>query len=184
MKPLPVLRLSAALCAILVSLLSILDSNAFPLGRTTFKDAAPFAGTSGVHSLTAINMDSLLTVAAWADTDATVPANLYQWWWIFGVNSGTGNGALIDGQESMTLQFDKSVGCSHIAFLYTGNQASPSTPAPITISGFTSDPAAYATVYNSPHISNLNYSNGKLSFDYLYDAGSDYGQLLFANPAA
>src|SRR5437773_10568361 len=120
MKPLHFPRLNAALGAVLLSLLSIFDSGAFPIGRTTFKDAAPFAGTNGVHSLTAINMDSLLTVAAWADTDATVPANLYQWWWIFGVDSGTGNGALIDGTESITLQFDKSVGAAMIAFLYTG----------------------------------------------------------------
>src|SRR6266576_3277144 len=77
---------------IFLLLLIVQSSYAFPIGRTTFKDAAPFAGTNGVHSLTAINMDSLLTVAAWADTDATVPANLYQWWWIFGVDSGPGNG--------------------------------------------------------------------------------------------
>src|SRR5438093_13002289 len=108
MKSLPVSRLSAALGAVLLSLLSILDSNAFPIGRTTFKDAAPFAGTNGVHSLTAVNMDSLLTVAAWADTNATVPANLYPWWWIFGVDSGAGDGALIDGTESMALEIEQT----------------------------------------------------------------------------
>src|SRR6266850_6076719 len=175
-------RLPLMFGAAFVSILFTLHSWAFPISEVTFKDDAPFANSSNTNSLT--SSDGFVTVAGWSDVGATVSANLYQWWWIFGVNSGTGNGALIDGQESMTLQFDKSVGCSHIAFLYTGNQASPSTPAPITISGFTSDPAAYATVYNSPHISNLSYSNGKLSFDYLYDAGSDYGQLLFANPAA
>jgi len=159
-----------------------LQSWAFPVSEVTFKDDAPFTGSSNTNTLT--SSDGLITVAGWSDIDATVPANLYQWWWIFGVNSGAGNGALLDGQESMTLQFDKSVGCSHIAFLYTGSQANPNTPAPITISGFLSDPGAYATVYNSPHITNLSYANGTLSFGYLYDAGNDYGQLLFANPAA
>src|SRR5437016_2022704 len=85
MKPFAFSRLSVALAAVFLSLLALLDSNAFPIGRTTFKDAAPFAGTNGVHSLTAVNMDSLLTVAAWADANATIATNLYQWWWIFGV---------------------------------------------------------------------------------------------------
>lgn len=167
---------------IFLLLLIVQSSWAFPIGGVTFKDNAPFQTYDGTSPL--VSSDGLLTVAGWADTNATVSANLYQWWWIFGVKSGNGNDALLDGQESMTLQFDKSVGCSHIAFLYTGNQASPTTPAPITISGFLSDPGAYATVYNSPHISNLSYANGTLSFDYLYDAGNDYGQLLFANAAA
>ncbi len=165
--------------AALMTLLFTAQSWAFPVSEVTFRDDAPFMGSSSTNSLT--SNDGLITVAGWSNIDATVSANLYQWWWIFGVNSGTGNGALIDGQESMTLQIDKSVGCSHIAFLYTGD---PSGPEPISISGFLSDPAAYATVYNSPHISNLSYANGTLSFNYSYDAGGDYGQLLFANPAA
>jgi len=172
-------RLALMFGAAFVTILFTLQSWAFPISEVTFKDDAPFANSSNTNSLT--SSDGLVTIAGWSDVGATVSANLYQWWWIFGVNSGTGNGALIDGQESMTLQFDKSVGCSHIAFLYTGDQ---SGPEPVSISGFLGDPGAYATVYNSPHISNLSYANGTLSFNYSYDAGSDYGQLLFANPAA
>ena len=185
MKSLPVSRLSAALGAVLLSLLSILDSNAFPMGRTTFKDAAPFAGTSGVHSLTAVNMDSLLTVAAWADVDATVPANLYQWWWIFGVDSGAGNGALIDGTESMTLEFDKSVGAAMIAFLYTGGTGGATNNlARISISGFGSDPVAVGVPYYGVLVKNVSYASGTVSFDYLNDNASDYGQVMFSNPWA
>ncbi len=175
-------RLTLTVGAAVLTLLLAVQTQAFPIGSVTFKDNAPFAGSTTNVSLT--SNDGLLTVAGWADLNATVATNLYQWWWIFGVNSGVGNGALLDGQESMTLQFDRSVGCSHICFFYTGNQASPTTPAPIAISGFLSDPGAYATTYLSPLISNLNYSSGTLTFDYLYDSGNDYGQLLFANPAA
>src|SRR5882724_6942644 len=178
-------RLSVALGAGFLSMLSILNSNAFPIGRTTFKDAAPFAGTNGVHSLTAVNMDSLLTVAAWADTDATVPANLYQWWWIFGVDSGTGNGALIDGTESMTLEFDKSVGAAMIAFLYTGGTGGATNNlARLSISGFASDPGAVGVPFYGVLIKNVSYENGTVSFDYLNDNSSDYGQVMFSNPPA
>jgi len=155
---------------------------AFPIGSVTFKDNAPFQGASGVHTLT--SSDGLLTVAAWADLNASVATNLYQWWWLLGVDSGTGNGALIDGQESMTLQFDRGVGASHIFFLYTGGTGGTSNLARITISGFISDPGAFAITANTPRIFNLNFSGGALTFDYLYDSGSDYGQLLLANPAA
>src|SRR5882724_12950957 len=178
-------RLSVALGAGFLSMLSILNSNAFPIGRTTFKDAAPFAGTNGVHSLTAVNMDSLLTVAAWADTDATVPANLYQWWWIFGVDSGAGNGALIDGTESMTLEFDKSVGAAMITFLYTGGTGgATNNSARISISGFANDPVAVGVPASGVLIKNVSYANGTVSFDYLNDNASDYGQVMFANAAA
>ena len=185
MKTLPSPRFSVALAAAFLSLLSILDSNAFPIGRTTFKDAAPFAGTNNVHSLTAVNMDSLMTVAAWADTSATIPANLYQWWWIFGVDSGTGNLALIDGTESMTLQFDKSVGAAMIAFLYTGGTGGATNNlARISISGFASDPGAVGVPYYGVLVKNVSYANGTVSFDYLNDNASDYGQVMFSNPAA
>src|SRR5438552_6671567 len=183
MKLFPVPRLSAAaLGTVLLVLFSILHSNAFPVGRTTFKDAAPFAGASGVHSLTALNMDSLLTVAAWADTDATIPANLYQWWWIFGVDSGTGNGALIDGTESMTLEFDKTVGVAMIAFLYTGGTGGATNNlARISVSGFASDPGAVGVPYYGLLVKNVSYANGTVSFDYLNDNAGDYGQVMFSN---
>jgi hypothetical protein len=158
---------------------------AFPIGRTTFRDNAPFAASTGVHSLTSENMDNLLTVAAWADTDATVPANLYQWWWIFGVDSGTGNGALLDGNESMTLQFDKSVGAAMIVFLYTGGSGGvTNNAARISISGFASDPGAVGVPYYNVLVKNVTYANGTVSFDYLNDNTTDYGQIMFANPPA
>ena len=142
-------------------------------------------GASGVHSLTASGVQNLVTVAAWADQAATVPANLYQWWWLLGVDSGTGNGALIDGSESMTVQFDKSVGAAWISFLYTGGTGgSTNNLARLSISGFTADPQATAVVHNSPRISNLSYAAGTLSFDYLNDSGGDFGQLMFANARA
>src|SRR5579883_2813278 len=155
---------------------------AFPLSGVTFKDNAPFQAASGVHSLT--SSDGSVTVAAWADANASVTANLYQWWWLLGVDSGTGNGALIDGQESMTQQFDKGVGASEIVFLYTGGSGGTSNLARIAVAGFLSDPQGYAITAGAPRISNLSYSTGVLSFDYLWDGGGDYGQLLLANPAA
>jgi hypothetical protein len=167
----------------LLTSLSNTDSNAFPIGKATFKDDAPFAGSWVSSPLT--SSDGLLTVAAWADSNATIGANLYQWWWIFGVDSGVGNGALLDGNEAMTLQFDKGVGASTIFFLYTGgNGGTTNNLARLSISGFLNDPKAYATTANAPRISNLTYASGTLSFDYLWDGSSDYGQLLFANPSA
>jgi len=173
------------LLAIALLLLLVSPAHAFPTGRTTFKDSAPFMGVSGVHSLTADNMDGLMTVAAWADTDATQLANLYQWWWIFGVDSGTGNGALLDGTESMTLQFDKSVGAAMIAFLYTGGSGGATNNlARISISGFASNPGAVGVPYYGVLVKNVSYANGTVSFDYLNDNATDYGQVMFSNPAA
>jgi len=175
--------LTLALGAALLTSLLATGSYAFPIGKATFKDDAPFSGCWVSTPLT--SSDGCLTVAAWADANATVGANLYQWWWIFGVDSGTGNGALLDGSEAMTLQFDKGVGASTIFFLYTGgNGGATNNLARINISGFLSDPKAYATTANAPRVSNLAYASGTLSFDYLSDGGSDYGQLLFANPNA
>src|SRR5439155_2329746 len=107
--------------------------------------------------------------------------------WLLGIDSGTGNGALIDGNESMTVQFDKSAGACMITFFYTGGDggSGSSNLARISIAGFASDPGASGVPYYAPRISNLNYSNGTLSFDYLNDGpGTDYGQLLIANPAS
>src|SRR5882672_3865834 len=103
-----------------LALLSVARSEAFPLEHIVFYQDPEFAGISGVHSITSSNMDSLVTVAAWADTGATVPANIFQYFWLIGVDSGVGNGALIDGSESMTLGFDNSVGAANITFFYTG----------------------------------------------------------------
>jgi hypothetical protein len=184
-SPAVLTRAGLMLACALWLLCSVSPGHAFPTGRTTFKDAAPFVGASGVHSLTALNMDSLLTVEAWADRDATVPANLFQWWWIFGVDSGTGNGALIDGNESMTLAFDKSVGASMIAFLYSGGSGgSTNNLARLSISGFASDPGAVGVPYYGVLVKNVSYASGTVTFDYANDASSDYGQVMFSNPAA
>src|SRR5258705_3096975 len=114
--------LRIALFVVAFGLASFLSqrSEAYPLGKVTFKNDAPFAGSTGNHSLMSSGTENLLTVSAWADTRATSPANLYQWVWLLGVDSGTGNGALIDGNESMTLDIDKSAGASMITFFYTG----------------------------------------------------------------
>ncbi|HWX21619.1 MAG TPA: hypothetical protein VN578_17080 [Candidatus Binatia bacterium] len=173
--------------ALLLTSLLPQPSEAYPLGKVVFRDDAPFAGAHGPTTLTAVNTESLLTVSGWADTAATVPASLYQWFWLLGIDSGTGNGALIDGTESMTLQFDNSAGASMITFFYTGGNggSGSSNLARITISGFASDPGATGVPYYAPRISNLSYAGGTLSFDYLNDGpGSDYGQLLLANPAS
>ncbi len=160
------------------------QTQAFPISVNTFRDDQPFQGSSGVHSLT--SADGLLTVAAWADANATVPANLNQIGWLLGVDSGQGDGTLLDGHESITLQFDRGAGASHIAFVNTGGTGGTSNLnfVRINISGFSSDPAAYATTSMAQWIFNLNYTNGTLTFDYLWDTGNDYGQLLLANPAA
>jgi hypothetical protein len=160
-----------------LTLLFTLESQGFPVSQVTFRTDTPFKGVNQTTPAALTSSDGLLTVAGWADASATTPAKLFQWWWIFGVNSGTGNGAYVDGQECMTLQFHPTVGCSMIRFL--------DTPAGhITISGFLSDPGAYAITHLSPLISNISYANGVVGFDHAGDTGSNYGQLLFANPAA
>lgn len=179
-------RLALVLAAACLTLLFTVQSQAFPVAQTTFRTDAPFAGVNQTNAAPLTASSGLLTVAGWADLNATSPAKLYQWFYMIGVNSGTGNGALIDGQECITLQFDPTVGCSMIRFLYTGDSANPTTPEPITISGFLSDPGAFAITSYFAVISNLHYSNGTLTFDYIWDtaANNNYGNLLFANPAA
>ncbi len=162
-------------------------AGAYPLGKITFRTDAPFAGAYGPTTLTATNTESLLTVSTWADSNASVPAAMYQWFWLLGIDSGSGNGALLDGNESMTFQFDKSAGACMITFFYTGGDGGSGNGnlARITINGFASDPGASGVPLNAPRISNVSYANGTLTFDYLNDGpGSDYGQLLLANPAA
>src|SRR5579859_1142332 len=111
-------RLALAIGGAFLTWLLAQESLASLIGSATFKDNAPFAGSSVSTPLT--SSDGLFTVAAWADPDATTEAKLYQWWWLLGVDSGVGNGALLDGNEAMTLQLDKGVGASTIFFLYTG----------------------------------------------------------------
>jgi hypothetical protein len=184
-------RLGLAFCAAFLSLLLTQESHAFPLGRVTFYTDAPFKGTDpslnqmGTNSLTATNTESLLTMSAWADANATTPSVLSQWFWLLGVDSGVGNSATIDGTESMTAQIDKSVGATTLWFLYTGGSGGATNNlARINISGFKSNPMPLAVTYNTPRISNFSYAAGTLSFDYLYDSGNDYGILTLPNPAA
>jgi hypothetical protein len=158
-------------------------SHAYPIGRVTIANDAPFAG-SYAHSLTA--NDGLFTLEGWADANASVSANLWNWWILLGVDSGTGNGALIDGTESVTLQLDKPVGAAMLFFTYTGgNGSGAGNLARLSISGFSSDPGASCVPTAVTRITNISYSSGVLSFDYLDDGGgSDTGQLILANPAA
>src|ERR1700747_1565244 len=93
--------LAPALGAAFLIVLFALQSHGFPISVITLKDDAPFAGASNTNSLT--SNDGLVTVAGWSNFDVTVLANIYQWWWIVGVDSGVGNGALLDGQESLTF---------------------------------------------------------------------------------
>jgi hypothetical protein len=182
----PLFQYVAALSWLLVS-----SGYAYPLGRVTFYSDAPFLGTDsgggqqGANSLTATGAESLLTFSAWADTEATVPASLSQWFWLLGVDSGGGNYALIDGTESMTVQVDKSVGVAMLYFLYTGGYGGTTNNlARISISGFKCDPGPFAVTSALPRISNFDYTNGTLSFDYLYDSGTDFGQVMLENPMA
>jgi hypothetical protein len=167
---------------------------AYPVGSVTFNTDAPFAGYYGASPLTATNTESLLTVAGWADANATVTANLFQYYDFLGINSGTPpaeNGALIDFDESMTLQFDNSAGPCLIRFNYTGGDGGTGNGnlARISISGFASDPGASSYPESTTNrITNISYASGTLSFDYFSSPAENlyvtYNQLLFANPTA
>lgn len=169
--------------AALLTLALASTSQAYPDGRVTFGNDLPFKG-GYAHSLSADTAEDLFTVSGWADANATVSANLYNWWYLLGVDSGTGNGALIDGAESETIQLDKGVGAAKISFIYTGGNGSGSgNLARISIAGFSSDPGASPS--STQRISNISYVNGVVSFDYLDDGGgSASGSLFLANPAA
>jgi hypothetical protein len=162
-------------------------SHAYPVGRVDFSDHAPFAG-GYAPSLTATTADSLFTVSGWADLDATVPANLWNWWELLGVDSGVGNGALLDGTEAITVKINPSAGVAMMFFRYGGADGSGDGDlARVNIAGFSADPGAgiVPTGGIPNRVSNLAYASGVLSFDYLDDAGgNDSGLLIFANPAA
>jgi hypothetical protein len=167
-------------------LTQVTTSPAYPVGRVDFSDHAPFAG-GYAPSLTATTADSLFTVSGWADLEATVPANLWNWWELLGVDSGVGNGALLDGTEAITIQINPSVGVAMMFFRYgEANGSGAGDLVQVNISGFTADPgtSVVPTGGQANRISNLTYANGTLSFDYLDDnGGNDAGQLIFSNPA-
>ena len=78
---------------------------------------------------------------------------MYQWFWLLGVDSGVGNGALLDGSEAETFQFDPSAGACMITFFYTGEDGGSGSGnlARITIDGFASDPGASSVSILRPH---------------------------------
>lgn len=160
---------------------------AYPVGRVDFSEHAPFVNGYG-HSMNAATADGLFTVAGWADTDATVPSNLWNWWELLGVDSGIGNGALLDGNEAITIQLDKGVGVAMVFFRYgEANGSEAGDLIRVNISGFTADPGTslVPTGGIANRVSNLTYADGTLSFDYLDDeGGNDSAQLIFSNPAA
>jgi len=128
--------------ASLLALAWAAPAHAYTDGRVTFSSDAPFVGGYG-HTLTAHSAEDLFTVTGWADPLATTPANLWNWWILLGVDSGSGNPALIDGAESVTIQLEKSVGAAMLFFTYTGGNGSGSgNLARISISGFSADPGA------------------------------------------
>lgn len=186
-QPTPINRAAFSVsAAVLLALATSPDAQAYPLGRVDFSSDAPFAA-GYAHSMTANTAGGLFTVSAWADVDATVPANLWNWWELLGVDSGVGNGALIDGSESTTIQLDKGAGVAMMFFRYgEANGSGAGDLVQVNVSGFTADPGTSVVPTGGPanRISNLTYANGTLSFDYLDDnGGNDAGQLIFSNPA-
>ncbi len=179
----------AGLAAGIIALLTLAlapASHAYPLGRVDFSSDAPFAA-GYAHAMTADTAGGLFTVSGWADLDATVPANLWNWWELLGVDSGVGNGALLDGSESITIQLDKGAGVAMMFFRYgEANGSEVGDLVQVSIAGLTADPGASVVPTGglANRISNLTYAAGTLSFDYLDDnGGNDSGQLIFANPA-
>ncbi|MGC3958502.1 MAG: hypothetical protein QM813_11340 [Verrucomicrobiota bacterium] len=176
----------AGLAAVLALALNP-TSHAYPLGRVDFSSDAPFA-TGYAHAMTANTAGGLFTVSGWADLNATTQANLWNWWELLGVDSGVGNGALLDGNESITVQLDKGTGVAMMFFRYGGADGSGAGDlARVSISGFTADPGTGVVPTGGPanRVSNITYASGTLSFDYLDDnGGNDAGQLIFSNPAA
>lgn len=144
---------------------------------TLFNSGPHSVGTTDGTTIDSIN--PAITFAAWKDQASTVSANLNTWWWLVGVNSGTGNGALIDNTESMTLNLGTSWAVDQLRFIY--NTAGTT----ISISGFLSDPVASAQVYNSPNIGSISYSGGTLSIPIIAgDTGGNMAMVNFANPSA
>ncbi len=178
--------LKAGLAAVLALALPA-ASHAYPLGRVDFSSDAPFAA-GYAHAMTANTAGGLFTVSGWADLNATTQANLWNWWELLGVDSGVGNGALLDGNESITVQLDKGAGVAMMFFRYGGADGSGAGDlARVSISGFTADPGTSVVPTGGPanRVSNITYASGTLSFDYLDDnGGNDSGQLIFSHPAA
>ncbi|HEY9510713.1 MAG TPA: glycoside hydrolase [Verrucomicrobiae bacterium] len=114
--------------------------------------------------------DGLLTIHGYANSNATVSANLGQAGNWFGVVNG--NASAIDGTESVTLRFATNSGLFRISHIWTR--------AKIIISGFASDPGFSDS---TGYASDVNYANGTLSYFCKWDAGTEHG-FTFENPTA
>src|ERR1017187_3522655 len=69
-------RLALMFGAVCLTLFFTFQSQAFPVTQVTFKDNAPFTAVNQTTAAPLTSSDGLLTVAGWADLNATVPAKL------------------------------------------------------------------------------------------------------------
>lgn len=137
---------------------------------------------SGPHSVATTDgttIDAIspaLTLAAWKDQAASQSSTFSKWSWQVGVNSGTGNGALLDGNESMTLQLGQNWGVGQLRFMYS------SAGTTISVSGFLSNPIATSQPYGAPDIGTMSYSSGTLSIPItVSDTGGNEAIVNLAN---
>jgi len=114
--------------------------------------------TSNV-SPTFTTADTYLTLNGYADSAATVPANLTSYgpaaWF------GVGAGDALSGTETMTLQLAPGYGLTGFGDIYTR--------AVISISGFVSDPGL--NVGANPGVLGSSYSAGTLMLDLNWNGG-------------
>jgi len=115
--------------------------------------------------------DALLTVTAYANSNATITANLAQQGSWFGV-AGGGNASAVDTTESVTLQFAPTAALYSIGHVWTRSR--------VIISGFVADPG-----FTDPagYASSVSYANGTLTFFYNWDGGTEH-IFTFSNPSA
>jgi hypothetical protein len=112
--------------------------------------------------------DGFLTISAFANSNATMSANLGQSSSWFGVTGG--NQSAIDGTESLTLRFAPGAALHRIGHVWTRSK--------IIISGFAADPG-----FSGGYATSASYSDGTLSYFYAWDGGAEH-QFTFSNPAA
>jgi hypothetical protein len=97
--------------------------------------------------------DAAVTLNAYTDTPGTVAANLGQNVDWFGIVGNGPNNEVIDGTESLNLQFSGAVGLSGLGMRYTW--------ANVILSGFASDPGF---IDPSGMATSVSYASGTLSF--------------------
>jgi len=114
--------------------------------------------------------NGMLTISSFANSNATVTANLGQSGNWFGVVNG--NPSAIDGAESITLRFATNAALFRIGHIWTR--------ARIIISGFASDPG-----FSDPggYVSGVTYTNGTLSYFHPWDGGVEHA-FNFRRPEA